>query len=234
MKRSVLLILILLPFIAGCGASNNSSSNEDLISNEVIDYKSGENVETRNYMDIKADEIHPDVDDGYFRISSVLIDSEFFVDAAEDITYLYKLSCKDSEDSFQTHRFICDDDGFYYAEISEEQHDMIPNGFDILKNSNYSGSSVEISINEIYQCFTYTELYYSEIEQKIKVVDFDHVIPGLEESKVNSLLGKSVDYYVYVDETGIKSLNYGNLPFTSELIIKYIDVSGSEIQIREM
>lgn len=65
------------------------------------------------------------------------------------------------------------------------------------------------------------------------MVDFDHVIPGLEESEVNSLVGKSVDYYVYVDERGIKSLNHGNLPFESELIIQYIDVSGSDIQIGE-
>ena len=100
MKRYLLLTL-LLPLLVGCNPTNGDNTI----------FKAGQNVQTRNYKNIEADEIHPEVDDGYVRISSVLIDSEFFVDAAEDITYLYKLSCKDSEDSFQTHRFICDDDG---------------------------------------------------------------------------------------------------------------------------
>lgn len=228
MKHSLLFTLVLLPFIAACSPSTNGEGTKTDSS-----FKPGENVQTRNYRNIKTDTMHPGVDDGYTKISSVLIDSDFFIDVAEDITYLYKLSCKDKSDSFKTHRFDCDNDGFYYAEISEDQHNMIPNGFSVLKNSNHSGSSVEISIDKIYQCYTYTELYYSKSENKIKVVDFDHVIPGLEESAVNSLIGKSVDYYVYVDETGIKSLNHGTLPFTSELIIKYIDVSGSDIKIEE-
>lgn len=229
MKHSLLFTLVLLPFLAGCNLPTNgesTSSNTNFIA--------GEDVQTRNYKNLKADNLHPEVDEGYTRISSVLINFERFIDAAEDdITYLYKLSCKDNSDSFQTHRITCDDDGFYYGEIRETQHDMIPNGFNILRNNNTSGSSVKILINEIYQCFTYRELFYSETEQKIKIVDFDHVIPGLEESSVNSLLGKSVDHSVYVDESGIKTMNHGNLPFTSELIINYIDVSESEIQIGE-
>ena len=228
MKRFLLSILVLLPFIVGCGPSNKEEEIKEDIS---TDFKVGENIRTRNYKNIKADEIHPEVDEGYVRISNVLINSAFFIDVAEDITYLYKLSCKNEMDSFKIHKFISDEDGFYYAEISEDQHSMIPNGFSILKNSNYLGSSVEISILEVYKCFTYRELYYSETLKKIKIVDFDHVIPELEESAVNSLIGKSVDYYVYVDEAGIKSLNHGNLPFCSELIINYIDVSESVIQI---
>lgn len=220
MKRSLLFTLALLPLIPACNGGG-----------EKTDLKPGENVQTRNYTNIKADDMHPEIDDGYTRISNVLINSDFFIDVEEDITYLYKLSCKDNGDSFQTHKFACDDDGYYYAEISEDQHNMIPNGFSVLKNNNQSGSSVEISIEAIYQCFTFTELFYSETEKMIKVVNFDHVIPGLEESTVNSLIDKSVDYYVYVDESGIKSMNHGNLPFSSELIIKYIDVSESDIKI---
>ena len=218
MKRQILFTLVLLPFIAACNSSNknnnnNSSSNNNNNEEKQIvastDFSPGKNVQTRNYKNVEASKIHPEVDDGYTRINSVLINSERFIDVAEDeITYLYKLSCKNSSDSFKTHKITCDSDGFYYAEIRDTQHDMIPNGFDILKNNNNSGSSVEISIVKIYKCFSYRELYYSETEKKIKVVDFDHVIPGLEESAVNSLIGKSVDYSVYVDESGIKTMNY--------------------------
>lgn len=228
MKHSLLFILTLLPLITGC---NFPIISEDTTSN--ITFKTGENYQTRNYKNIRVDGIHPEVDDGYIKISSVLMNSEHFIDVAEDITFIYKLACKNNTDSFQVHGIPCDNDGFYYAEISDTQHSMIPNGFSILKNDNYSGSSVEISIMKIYQCFTYRELYYSETEQKIKIVDFDHVIPGLEESEVNSLIGKSLDYYVYVDQTGIKTYNHGNLSFSSELVIQYIDVSESQIQIGE-
>ncbi len=231
MKRVLLFTLVLLPFITSCGPSNKDG---DTKINTGGDIEAGENIQTRNYKNVKADKMHPEVEDGYIRISNVLINLESFIDdAEEEITYLYKLSCNSSSVSFKAHKIPCDEDGFYYAEISEDQHKMIPNGFSILKNSNKSGSAAEISIEGIHQCFTYRELYYSESKQKIKVVDFNHVIPGLDESAVDSLIGKSVDYHVYVDETGIKTLNYGNLPFTSELIIKYIDVSGSEIQIKE-
>lgn len=224
MKRSSLFTLILLPFLIACGPAN-AGDNKD------PDAEPDKNIQTRNYKNVSEDKLHPEVDDGYVSISSVLINSEFFVDIEETTTYLYKLSCKDSSDSFKTHRFNCDDDGCYYAEISETQHSYIPNGFTILKNNNHSGSSVEIIIDKIYKCITYRELYYSETEQKIKIVDFNHVIPGIEENEVNSLLGKSVDYSVYVDEKGIKSMNYGNLPFETELIIKYIDVSEADIII---
>ena len=242
MKRILLLPLILLPLIAGCSHSVNStetksstdlsiSNSTSVSANASISSNTNGNVNTRNYKNVQINKLHPEIEEGYTRINSVLINSEFSVSVEESTTYLYKLSCKNKNDSFQTHRITCDDDGFYYAEISDNQHEMIPNGFSVLKNNNYSGSSVEISIEEVYQCFTYTELYYSESKQMVKIIDFDHVIPGLDESRVNSLVGKSIDYYVYVDESGIKTLNHGNLPFSSELIIKYIDVSNSSIQI---
>lgn len=236
--KKPLLFTLLLPLIAGCNSTASSGNTTidttsccSTSSTANTSVETGGNIRTRNYKNITIDNLHPEIDDGYVRISNVLINLEHFVDVEEETTYLYKLSCKDSTDSFKTHRFACDDHGFYYAEISDTQHNMIPNGFSVLKNSNQSGSSVEISIVEIYQCFSYRELYYSETEQKIKVVDFDHVIPGLEESIVNSIVGKSVDYKVYVDEAGIKSMNYGNLPFSSEIIIQYIDVSNSDIKI---
>lgn len=224
MKRCLLLTLS-LPLLVGCNPPSNGDGTV---------FKAGQNVQTRNYKNIEADEIHPEVDDGYVRISSVLINLERFIDDfEEETTYLYKLSCKNSSDSFQTHLFNSDSDGFYYAEISKEQHNYIPNGFNTLRNKDSYGSSVEISIIKIYECISYRELYYSESEQKIKVVDFDHVIPGLEESEVNSLLGKSVDYYVYVDESGIKSQNHGNHAFETQLIIQYIDVSESTLNITD-
>ena len=221
MKHSSLFALILLPFIVACNSTNNKDT----------DFEANKNVQTRNYKNIKEDSVHLTVDNGYVSITNILINSEHFVDEEETITYLYKLSCKNSSDSFGLHRFSYDDDGCYYVEISETQHSYIPNGFTTLKNSNQSGSSAEIKIDCIYKCYTYRELYYSESEQKVKVVDFDHVIPGLEESKVNSLLGKSVDHSVYVDESGIKSMNSGNRLFETELIIKYIDVSEADINI---
>lgn len=223
MKKHSLFTLVLLPFIAACNPTDTEG-------NKGSYFEPNKNIQTRDYKDIKEDDLHPEVDDGYVRISNVLINSEHFVNAEETVTYLYKLSCKGSSDSFEVHSFDHDEDGCYYAEISETQHGYIPNGFTTLKNSNQYGSSVEINIDKIYKCFTYRELYYSETAQKIKVVDFDHVIPGLKETEVNSLLGKSIDTSVYVDENGIKSMNNGNLPFESELIINYIDVSGSTIK----
>lgn len=233
MKHPSLFALVLLPFIAACNrtiAEDNTDTNVTKVNTDAY-FESNKNIQTRNYKDIREENLFLGVDDGYVKISSVIINSEHFIEVEETITYLYKLSCKDSSDSFKKHLFNSDDDGCYYAEISETQHGYIPNGFTTLKNSNHAGSSVEITIDKIYKCFTYRELYYSESEQKIKIVDFDHVIPGLEESEVNSLLGKSIDYSVYVDESGIKSMNYGNLPFETELIIKYIDVSESNIKI---
>ena len=35
----------------------------------------------------------------------------------------------------------------------------------------------------------------------------------------------------HIDENGIESKNYGNLPFETELIINYIDVSEADIKI---
>ena len=109
MKRQILFTLVLLPFIAACNSSNknnNNSSNKNNNNEEKqivpsTDFSPGKNVQTRNYKNIEADKIHPEVDDGYTRINSVLINSERFIDVAEDeITYLYKLSCKNSSDSF--------------------------------------------------------------------------------------------------------------------------------------
>ena len=226
MKRSILFTFLLLPFVIACAPTSN-----DVMDSKGEGIEKEKNIQTRNYKDITEDKLHPEVEDGYVRISSVLLSSNFFVDEEETTTYLYKLSCKDSADSFETHRFNHDKDGCYYAEISETQNSYIPNRFATLKNSNYSGSSVEITIDKIYKCITYRELYYSEAEQKIKIIDFDHVIPGLEEQEVNSLIGKSVDYSVYVDEGGIKSMNHGNLPFESELIINYINLRDVDIKI---
>ena len=234
MKRTLFFTLLLLPLVAGCGSSNSSNNSNTAQNNIGPVFKAGENLKTRNYKSLRADDIHPQVDEGYVKISHVLIDSRTFVEEAEDVTYLYKLSCKDNTDSFQNHRFDYDADGCYYAEISEKQYDSISNGFGILWHKNSAkGSAVEISIDKIYKCFTYTELYYSKTEKKIKVVDFDHVIPGLVEDEVNSLVGKEVDSDVYVDKSGIKTMDYGTFPFSSELIINYIDVSGSNIEIDE-
>lgn len=132
MKHTLLFAFVSIPFVVGCSHPINKEEHQNN-GDATPSFIPGKNVQTRNYLNIKSDNIHPEVDDGYIRISNVLINSEHFIDVAEDTTYLYKLSCKNETDSFGVHKIECDNDGFYYAELSEDQHNMVPNGFDILK-----------------------------------------------------------------------------------------------------
>mgnify|MGYP003313637495 CR=1 FL=1 len=241
MKRFILLSLSLIPLIAACSnvktdekssepSINSSISSQDLSENSSS-ITSYQNFKTIDYRNINENDIHPEVDEGFVKISHLKI-GQFDYDAFDDEkNYLYQLSCKDKSDSFKNHRFDNADGDHYYVELSEKQNNYIPNGFEILWNSNTKGSAVEITIDNLFKCITYREVFYSESKNMAKVVYYDHVIPGLEEAKVAELKGVLVDIRPYVDESKVKSGIDGAFEFNTGIEIEYIDLSDIEYQI---
>ncbi len=221
MKRFSLLTLILLLFLVSC----NFNNGEDINNNK------NKTIQTIDYRIVNASEIHPTIDEGYTKVPYIIIGEQLYDSFEDEKTYLYKLSCKNETDSFKNHLFEYADDNCFYAELSEKQNAMLPNGFEILWNSNIKGSAVEIKIDKIYECFSYREIFYSESLKMVKVVYYDHVIPGLEESEVNLLKGVLVDKSPYVEENKLKSGFDRYFPFTTGIEIEYIDVSDYIIQI---
>ena len=235
MKRFLLLTLVSMSLLTACNSENNTNANDNNDINTNIDDNDNDNkpqnIKTIDYKNVKAIDLHPAVDQGYVEVPYVTIGGLTYETLEEEKTYLYKLSCKTKTDSFQNHLFECAEDGCFYVELSESQHAYVSEGFDILWNSNKSGSAVEVTIDEVFKCYSYREIFYSESENMVKVVYYDHVIPGLEETKVSLLMNVPVEKRPYVDETKVRTSSDGNFPFTTEIEIDYIDLADKTFVI---